>query len=572
VDVASEFAGFVEDFFAAEFRWNPASATEAGLHDHDPDLGPRSREAHQARIDEVRGLRDRAGRLSGTSLSSPDRIDLELISGRMDADLLDLDDLETWRTNPIGYLWSTGRALDGLIKREFAPGRERLRALTSRLRAVPQVLGDMRSNIAAPPRVFTEVALRLAKGSIGFLDEGLETWAGVAASGAPELASEFRMAHSPAVIAMEEAARWLEELLPRSTGRFAIGREALGRMLRFEEMTLTPLDSLLGIAEANLARDHRAFIEAADRVAPGRTPVEAIRELSCDRPGEDQLIEWTSASLERARAFLDARSIVTMPSLPPPRITETPPYYRFGAFAAMDSPGAYEQVARDAFYYVTPPEKDWSREHKEEHLRLFNRPVMDLITIHETYPGHFLQFAHSPRFPTHTRRLLSCGSNVEGWAHYVEQMVVEEGYGDLDPRIRMAQLQEALIRDCRFVAAIGLHTGTMDLPEAARLFEDRACMEPANAREEARRGTFDPTYLVYTLGKLQIWKLRDDWEAIHGAGLSGGGNLSAFHDAFLREGGAPLAIIRRRLLGRDESETLYPASFYEVGTGRRRDH
>jgi uncharacterized protein (DUF885 family) len=201
---------------------------------------------------------------------------------------------------------------------------------------------------------------------------------------------------------------------------------------------------------------------------------------------------------------------------------------------------------------------------------------MEIITIHEACPGHFLQFANSHRFPTHTRRLLSSDTNVEGWAHYVEQMMIEEGYGASDPRIRLAQLLEALVRDCRFVAAIGLHTGTMSVSEAVRLFTEQAFMEPDNAMAEARRGTFDPTYLSYTVGKLGIYKLRDDWEAKHGRR-----DLVRFHDALLGEGGVPIRILRRRLLGNDagaapdgprgvdEDSVLYPPEFYRRGTSAR---
>ena len=558
------FAAFVDDYFDAEFSWNPARATREGLHDYDRDMGDRSEEAHLARIDEIQTLLDRARKFGGSLLSVSDRIDLELILGQLEAGMLALATLGTWRRNPIDYLWHAGSALDALIKRRFAPPPRRLEALTSRLREFPRILDAMKSNVQNPPREFTEVALRLARGSVGFLGEGTEAWAREAAGGDPSLTAGFRSVHRASVTALEDAVRWLEDLLPRSTGCYAIGPDALARMLRHEEMTATSLDTLLATANTNLERDHRDFVAIASRIDSDRTPLEVMRGLSDDRPGETELLDWARVTIDRVCGFLDAHALVTLPGIPPPAIVETPPYYRFGAFAAMDSPGAYETVAREAFYYVTPPEADWDPAHKEEHLRLFNRPVMDLITIHETYPGHFLQFANAPKFPTHTRRLLSCGSNVEGWAHYAEQMMVEEGYGSGDLPIRAAQLQEALVRDCRFVAAIGLHTETLSVQDAARLFEDRAFMEPANALEEARRGTFDPTYLVYTLGKLQIYKLRDDWEAERGER-----DLRKFHDAFLREGGAPLRIIRRRMLrANSEDETLYPTSSYERATGK----
>ena len=178
----------------------------------------------------------------------------------------------------------------------------------------------------------------------------------------------------------------------------------------------------------------------------------------------------------------------------------------------MDTPGPFEQQAKEAFYYVTPPEPDWTRQHKEEHLRLFNRPVMDIITIHEAYPGHYMQFLYVKQFPTKTRKLIFAGSNAEGWAHYAEQMMVEEGFGGGDPKIRLAQLSEALLRDCRYVAGIKLHTQNMTVEQATKLFVEKAFQEPSNAYEEARRGAYNPTYLYYTLGKLQIYKLREEYK------------------------------------------------------------
>jgi Bacterial protein of unknown function (DUF885) len=558
----SPFSRFVKDYFDAECRWNPSWATRTGFHEYDGDLAGRSEAAHRTRLAELETFRERARVVAGTDLGASERSDLTLVSHRIEADILELATIGMWRRNPIGYLWYAAGALDALMKRPFAPPPRRLEALTARLRAFPRILDDMKANVSDPPREYTEVALRLARGSMGFVDDAIGAWARDAAGGDPSLRAEFESVHPQAVAALEDARDWLNGLLPRSGGHYAIGADALAKLLEHEEMTDTPLDVLLEIAQATLGRDYEDFVVLAGRIDANRTPGEVAAGLSEDHPAEDALLDWARETVNRVRAFLTSRGLVSLPEVAGPKVIETPPWYRFGAFAAMDSPGAYETVAREAFYYVTPPEADWSPQHREAHLRLFNRPVMDLITIHETWPGHFLQFANASRFPTHTRRLISCGSNVEGWAHYVEQMMIEEGYGDGDPKIRLAQIQEALIRDCRFVAAIGLHSGTLDVEGAARLFSERAFMEPENAQEEARRGTFDPTYLVYTLGKLQIYKLRDDWEA-----ANGGRDLRKFHDAFLLEGGAPIRLLRGTLLDHDDGETLYDASSYRTPAG-----
>jgi uncharacterized protein (DUF885 family) len=235
-----------------------------------------------------------------------------------------------------------------------------------------------------------------------------------------------------------------------------------------------------------------------------------------------------------------------------PTIMETPPYARSGAFASMDTPGAYEETAKEAFYYVTPPEKDWTRAHKDEHLRLFNKPVMDIITIHEAYPGHYTQFLYAKEFPSKTRKVLLTRSNAEGWAHYAEEMMIEEGFGGRDPKIRLAQLSEALLRDCRYIAGIKLHTEDATVEQATRIFVERGFQEPANAYEEARRGAYDPTYLYYTAGKLQIYKLREDYKIARGSAYS----LEKFHTEFIKQGSIPIKLMRKILLKDDQSAAL----------------
>ncbi len=277
-----------------------------------------------------------------------------------------------------------------------------------------------------------------------------------------------------------------------------------------------------------------------------------MQRLSDDHPTEADLIPSAGRTLEKTRSYAIDHHIIKIPSAVRPNVVETPPYARVGIFAAMDTPGAYETKATEAFYYVTPVEKDWDAIHKEEHLRLFNSPVMQIVTVHEAFPGHFIQFMYSKNYPTKTRKLAGCGSNVEGWAHYCEQMMVEEGYENGDPKIRLAQLSEALLRDCRFIAAIKIHTQGMTVDEATELFQSAGHQPAAIAREEARRGTFDPTYLVYTLGKLQIYKLRDDYRKLKGDDF----HLETFHDEFVRQGGIPLKLIRRILLPGDTGPVL----------------
>jgi uncharacterized protein (DUF885 family) len=338
----------------------------------------------------------------------------------------------------------------------------------------------------------------------------------------------FEAANKPVIEAFENAAKWLEtELLPKSKGSYAIGADAFMKKLAAEEMLDIPLDKLLAIGEANLKKDRDAFIATAAKIDPKLPADKVLARLTEDHPKPDDLVGATRGTIERTRQFLIDKKIVSVPSEVRPTIAETPAFMRVGTFASMDTPGAFETKATEAFYYVTPPEKEWDARRKDEHMRQFNRAGMDIITIHEAFPGHYIQFLNAKQYPTKVRKLYTCGTNVEGWAHYGEQMTVDEGYGDGNPRVRLAQLSEALLRDCRYVVGIKLHTEGWTVEQGKKFFVEQGFIEPEVAFQEARRGTYNPTYLYYKLGKLQIFKLRDDYKKTMGGAFS----LQKFHDS-----------------------------------------
>ncbi len=549
----NDFAAFVEDYFDAYYTARPSYGTAAGFHQYDARLEDLSAKAVAARIGILRAQLERVKSLSSAPLDAGAQIDAAVIEGQIQAELLSLETLKTWRRNPMPYVGLPGEAIDGLMKRDFAPAAERLKSMNARLKAIPAVLQAMRENVSNPPKEFTDLAIRMAGGSAGFFRDSVATWARQAAGTDTALLAEFEAANGAAIESVEAATVWLKsDLLPRSRGSYAIGAESFARLLLYEEMTDIPLDRLLAIGEANLDKDYNAFVETARRIDPKRSPAQVMVSLSAEHPGADDLIPSAKRNLEAIRQFLIDRKLVTVPSEARPIVTETPPYARSGTFASMDPPGAYEAKAAEAFYYVTPVEQEWDAKHKEEHLRLYNRPVMDMISIHEAYPGHFVQFLYVKQFPSKTRKLTFSSSNVEGWAHYSEQMMLEEGFGGADPKARLAQLQEALLRDCRYVAGIRLHTQGMTVEDAAKIFVERGFQEPANAHEEARRGAYNPTYLYYTLGKLQIYRLREDYKKRRGASF----NLKQFHDEFLRQGGIPIKLMRQALLPEDTAPVL----------------
>jgi uncharacterized protein (DUF885 family) len=537
------FAKVVDDYFAARFAFHPTQGTAAGLHQYDTRLDALSHAKIGARIGELKGQLQRLGALDRSKLSRDEAIDAEFLDGRIRGELLDLETLRTWQVNPMLYAALPGEAVDLLIKRDFAPAADRLRAVIARERAIPDLYSVARANLQDPPKEFTDLALRMAKGSVGFFENSVASWARDAAKDDPALWREFEQANATVVAAAKEFARWLEaELKPRSKGKYAIGADNFRALLNYEELVDLPLDELLARGESQLAKDYEAFVATAKKIDPNRTPAEVMKSLSDAHPTADDLVPSVRRSLEASRAFVIDRKIATIPSEVHPRVEETPPYARSGSFASMDTPGPYETKATEAFYYVTPVEKDWTAEHVEQHLRLYNAPVVAMINVHEAYPGHFLQFLYVRRFPTKVRKLLACGTNAEGWAHYCEQMMVDQGFGGDDPRVRLAQLQEALLRDCRYVVGIQLHTAGWTVEQGARLFVEKGFQEPANAYEEARRGAYNPTYLYYTFGKLQIQDLRDEYLR------AGRGSLKDFHDAFVAQGGLPIRLVRRILL------------------------
>jgi uncharacterized protein (DUF885 family) len=552
-DPSKVFAQFVDTYFDAYFAWKPSEGTAAGLHQYDALLEDRSAEAVGKRLVVMKAQLQELEKLRKTELNADESIDAEILDGRLRAELLDLDTLATWRKNPMSYVSTPSEAIDGIIKRNFAPPADRLRSVIARLKAAPPLLAALRANVDNPPREFTDLAITITDGSLDFFRTSLTDWAKEAAGKDAALLQEFTTANATVIKALEATGAWLKnDLLPKSKGKYALGAESFARKLLYEDLVDAPLDRLLSIAEATLKRDREAFAATAKKIDAKKTPTQVMDSIKDDHAAENDLIPAARRTIEKTRQFIVDKKIVTIPSEVRPIVTETPVYARYGSGASMDTPGDYEIKATEAYYYVTPVEKDWDKKKKEEHLKAFCNPIMQIVTIHEAFPGHYIQFLYAKVYPTKTRKLTYCNTNVEGWAHYCEQMLLEEGYGGGDPKLQLAQLSEALLRDCRFVVALKMHTQGVTVEQATKFFEEQGYQEPAMAYEEARRGAYDPTYLVYTLGKLQIYKLRADYFKRQGAGAT----MEAFHNAWIKQGGLPIKLIRRILLPGDQGPAL----------------
>ncbi|MGH9664307.1 MAG: DUF885 domain-containing protein, partial [Bryobacteraceae bacterium] len=431
-----------------------------------------------------------------------------------------------------------------IISRKFAPAGQRIQSATAREREIPRVLAEARDNLKDPPRIYTEIAIEQIPGIVGFFEHDIPRAFAVVTD--TKLRSAFEDANRRAIAALEDYQTFLKsDLLPRSHGDFRIGAGNYRKKLLYEEIVDVPLDRLLAAGYENLRENQTALRETAAKIDPKKSPRAVLGDLEKDHPPTGDLLSTFRGVLGGLREFVERKQIVTIPSQVPPIVEETPPFMQALTTASMDTPGPYEKVAKEAFFNVTLPDKRWDRARTENYMEGFNRGTIISTAIHEVYPGHYVQFLWLQRAPSMIRKLLGCGSNAEGWAHYGEQMMLDEGYGNGDLKLRLGQLQDALLRDARYIVGIQMHTGRMTMDQAVKFFETEGYQTHEVALKEAKRGTSDPTYLVYTLGKLEILKLHADYRRREGAHFS----LKAFHDAFLAQGYPPIKIVREALLG-----------------------
>ncbi|MGD1156696.1 MAG: DUF885 domain-containing protein [Terriglobia bacterium] len=547
---SEEFNRLVDDYFEAYFQFHPKEATAAGLHQHDTKLEDYSRTAREAEAAKLRALASRLDQINPARLSSESAGDLAFLKRSLKGRLLELETLQMWRKDPNLCTSGVTESIFLIIKRNFAPPEERLRLVIARERQIPDALITARRNLQNPPKIYTQIALEQMPGIIAFFRKDVPSAFQDVKDAT--LQAEFNRSNAAAVSAFEKFQLFLrDDLLPTSQGDFRIGAENFREKLLDEEMVDIPLDQLLQVGYADLRRNQQRLKETAAMINPHASPHEVLATLEKNHPAPDKLLETFRDLLGSLRQFIEANRVITIPSPILPILEESPPFMRATTTASMDTPGPYETQATEAMFNVTLPEPDWTPQHVEEWMESFNRGTILSTAIHEAYPGHYTQFLWAKRFPSKVRKLLYCGTNVEGWAHYTEQMMLDEGFGGGDPKLRMGQLQDALLRDARFIVGIEIHTGHMTLDQAREFFIREGYQVPAVADVEAKRGTADPTYLVYTLGKLQILKLREDYKKKLGAHFT----LQGFHDHFMEQGGVPLPIIRKALLG-DDSPTL----------------
>ena len=543
------------------FKYQPTVGTQAGYHQYDTQLEDYSRKSIAA---EIRALKSFERRIAAIH---PDadaadfalRSDREIVLSTIRSMVLTLEAIRPWEKNADNYSSTCANGAFVLMERKFASPDERLRSLVAREKQMPALLAAARANLKNPPRIYTEIAIEQLPGIVSFFEQDVP--AAFAGAQDAALKAEFAQTNAAVIAALKSYLDWLKtDLLARSNGDFRIGAETFSKKLQYDEMVDLPLDKLLEIGWADLRKNQAHFKEVAKELEPARDASAVLEELGENHPAPDRLLDAFRATFDGLVGFIRAHNIVTIPSDARPIVEETPPFMRATTFASMDTPGPFETHATEAYFNVTLPDPAMKPEEIEGYMHSFNVGTVISTAVHEAYPGHYIQFLWLPQAPSRVRKLLGANTDIEGWAHYCEQMMLDEGYGQpgagaKDEResnfLRLGQLQDALLRNARFIVGIEMHTGKMSFDDAVAFFQKEGYQSKETAVVETKRGTSDPTYLYYTLGKLEIMKLREDMKKKQGAAFS----LEEFHNSFLRQGFPPIRVVREDLMG-DNSPAL----------------
>ena len=550
--IASEpLPHFVDDLLGYLHETHPTQATLDGVHTHDDLVEDVSRHGIDSEAHALSGYLRRLDEIDRDALTPVERLEHRMLTAHLQARMFELEAVRTWERNPQFYSDLVATSLAGQTLFTHAPAAERARRVLSKLRQTPRVIQAARDNIKDAPGIFVKVGIEAMRGTLKFIDEDLPR--AFADVDDLHLLGDLADAQTEASQAVRQYLDYLDtDLAPKARGSFRLGRDRFEQKLRLEEGVTLPIDRLLAIATRELQATQEEFRSLAGKINGG-DPMAAWMKTKAQHPAPGQLVTTGRQQLDELATFLERQKIISLPSGEPIAVAPTPDFYRW-TFASMWTAGPFESKPTRAYYYLTDVDPSWGPQRQDEHLRDYNFPTLWSISIHEVYPGHFLHFQHLRKVESKTRKsiMFAPASFIEGWAHYCEQMMIEAGFGRQDPSIKLGQLAEALIRLVRFIVCIKLHAEDMSVEQGVRYFREEAFMEEGSARREAERGTFDPTYLVYTVGKLMLLKLRQDYKAQQGKSYS----LRSFHDTLLSQGTAPFWLHRQLMLTDDSGDLL----------------
>ncbi|MGH6617741.1 DUF885 domain-containing protein [Sphingomonas sp.] len=542
----ANWAGFRDAFIEGWFRIDPANAVYQGKHDFDGGLGDWSAAGLKRQGDFLRDAIVKARAFDAAKLSKQDAFERDYLVGVAEGKLFWLEDADQPHTNPAWYI---GAGLDPnvYIARNYADAPTRMKAMIAFLQKVPAAAANIRANLKTPmPLSFINYGVA---GFNGFADyytgDAKKAFAGVQDAA---LQKQFDEAAGPASKAMKELGSWLDGQKATATQDFALGADKFSRMIKMTEGVDVPLDQLEAAGRADLKRNQDALKAACAQFAPGATIIACMAKMNANKPEGGPVAE-ARKQIPLLRAFVIDKDIVSIPDNEQALVEESPPYNRQNS-AYIDPPGPFEKGI-PSVYYISPPDPSWSKAEQDG----FVPGKMDLLftSVHEVMPGHFLQFRHANASPSLFGRLFVGYAFAEGWAHYAEEMMWDAGLNDGDPETHIGQLSNALLRNCRYLSAIGLHARGMTQEQSRKMFVDECYQDEGNAKQQSARGTYDPAYLNYTMGKLLIRKLRDDWVATRGGRKA----WKSFHDEFLKYGGPPIPLVRQAMMGEPTAKAVF---------------
>jgi uncharacterized protein (DUF885 family) len=542
----ADWPAFVDNFIKARFKADPGFGVQQGRHEYDGQVADLSPQAIEAEVSRLKTAIADAQAFTDDKLTEEQRFERDYLVAVAKGQLFWIDPTgaDQLHHNPAAYLGFVDPSV--YVTVPYAPPETRLKSYIKFLQNVPRTLEQMRANIQTPMATsFVDYSKNAFSGFVEYYPgDGTAAWKGV---GTPEDQQALKGATDNAVKAMQETVAWVEGQRAASKPTFALGKAKFQRMLADTEMVTTPVEELERIGRADLASNQKLLGEACSRYAPGQTIPACMLKMNAKKP-EGGPVAGARAQLAGLKQFIVEHDIVTIPGPEEAKVEEAPAYNRQNA-AYINIPGPYEK-GLPSVYYIAPPDPTWPKAMQDA----FIPGESDLLytSVHEVWPGHFLNFLHANRSKSMFGRVFVGYAFAEGWAHYSEEMMRVSGLRKGDDEALIGQLSNALLRDCRFLSAIGMHTGSMTQAQSFDLFRDQCYQDDGNAKQQAARGTYDPAYLNYTMGKLMIRKLRDDWAASRGGQKA----WKAFHDQFLSYGGPPIPLVRQRMMG-GKAEALF---------------
>jgi uncharacterized protein (DUF885 family) len=531
-----EWTKYVDEFVDGYFRAHPSFAVAQGKHEFDGQMPDWSAEGIKKEIARLEQMRAKAVGFKDDSLMPEERFQRDYVVSRIDNDLFALRDTRQPFTNPAWY-FDSGLDPSTYVTTPYAPPDQRARAFISYVKQVPTALEHIKANLQLPlPRTFIDFGVASFGGFVDFYRKDVpQAFAEIP----DDLKKELSAAIEPAAVAMEDFAKWLEAQRATANDNYALGPERFAAMLRMTENVDVPLAKIEAIGRADLERNLSALNGACKAFAPGANIEECVARVKADKP-EGGAVAGARAQLETIRKYILDHDVVSIPGTEEAKVEEAPAYRRQN-FAYINIPGPFEKEL-PSVYYIAPPDPKWSKAEQDAYIP--GKADLLFTSIHEVWPGHFLQFLHSNRSPWRFGQLFVGYAFAEGWAHYGEELMIEHGIAATEPELHIGQLLNALLRNVRYMCAIGLHTQGMTVAECEQMFKEKAFQDAGNARQQAARGTYDPGYLNYTLGKLMIRKLRDDWSSTRG----GRDAWKLFNDEFLSYGGPPIPLVRSQMM------------------------